>query len=74
VQGRHHRTQNAKTAAEIFRDAGFDVTTATVGVSDRESVHALAETAASIGAPGGVAVLRGVRRTENRREVLGISE
>jgi SAM-dependent methyltransferase len=36
---------NADAAAEVMRDAGFDVSTATVDVSSRESVHALVETA-----------------------------
>jgi len=43
------RIDNADTAAETFRDAGFDVTTATVDVADRDSVRALAQTAASLG-------------------------
>jgi len=54
------RIENADAAAEIFRDAGFDVTTATVDVSDRESVHALAETAASLGDVSGVVHAAGV--------------
>src|SRR5580765_2617472 len=44
------RIENADAAAEIFRDAGFEVTTATVDVSDRESVHTLVETATDLGA------------------------
>jgi hypothetical protein len=32
-----------------MRDAGFDVGTATVDVSSRESVHALVETATTLG-------------------------
>jgi NAD(P)-dependent dehydrogenase (short-subunit alcohol dehydrogenase family) len=43
------RIENAEAAAEVFRDAGFDVRTATVDVSERASVHAPAETAASRG-------------------------
>ena len=34
------REPNAEAAAEVLRDAGFDVSTATVDVSARESVHA----------------------------------
>ena len=41
--------ENADAAAEVMRDAGFDVGTATVDVSSRESVHALVETATSFG-------------------------
>jgi len=40
---------NADAAAEVMRDAGFDVSTATVDVSLRESVHALVETATTFG-------------------------
>jgi len=43
------RQENADTAAEIFADAGYDVSTATVDVSSRESVHALVETATTLG-------------------------
>jgi NAD(P)-dependent dehydrogenase (short-subunit alcohol dehydrogenase family) len=40
---------NADAAAEVLANAGFDASTATVDVSSRESVHALAETAAALG-------------------------
>ena len=54
------RIENAEAAAEVFRDAGFDVTTATVDVSDRESVRALAETAATLGDVTGMIHAAGV--------------
>ena len=54
------RIENADAAAEIFRDAGFDVTTATVDVSERDSVHALAETAANLGDVTGMIHAAGV--------------
>ena len=41
--------ENADAAAEVMLDAGFDVSTATVDVSSRESVHALAGTATGSG-------------------------
>jgi NAD(P)-dependent dehydrogenase (short-subunit alcohol dehydrogenase family) len=41
--------ENADAAAEVMRDAGFDVSTATVDVSSRESVHASVETATTFG-------------------------
>ena len=41
--------ENADAAAEVMRNAGFDVTTATVDVSSRESVHALVELATTFG-------------------------
>ena len=43
----HHR--NADVAAEVMRNAGFDVSTATVDVSSREAVHALVEEATTLG-------------------------
>ena len=43
------RVENAQAAAEVMRDAGFDVTTAATDVSSRESVHALVEIAAALG-------------------------
>ncbi len=43
------RLEHAEAAAEVFRDAGFEVTTAVVDVSSRESVHALVEQAVALG-------------------------
>ena len=43
------RSDNANAAAEVMLDAGFDVSTATVDVSLRESVHALVEEAIGLG-------------------------
>ena len=54
-----HR-KNAGAAAEVMRDAGFDVSTATVDVSSRESVHALVETATGLGDVTGVIHAAGV--------------
>jgi len=51
---------NADAAAEVLANAGFDVSTATVDVSSRESVHALAETAAALGDITGVIHAAGV--------------
>lgn len=45
---------NADAAAEVLADAGFDVSTATVDVSSRESVHALTRTAGALGDMTGV--------------------
>ena len=44
----------------MLLDAGFDVSTATVDVSSRESVHALVETAAAFGDVTGVIHAAGV--------------
>ena len=54
------RQQNADAAAKVLRDAGFDVSTASVDVSSRQSVHALVETATAIGAITGVIHAAGV--------------
>jgi NAD(P)-dependent dehydrogenase (short-subunit alcohol dehydrogenase family) len=43
------RSDNAEVAAEVMLDAGFDVSTATVDVSSRESVHALVEESLGFG-------------------------
>jgi KR domain len=43
-----------------MRNASFDVTTATVDVSSRESVHALVETATTLGDVTGVIHAAGV--------------
>jgi NAD(P)-dependent dehydrogenase (short-subunit alcohol dehydrogenase family) len=43
------RNENTAAAAEVMLDAGFDVSTPTVDVSSRESVHQLVETATSFG-------------------------
>jgi len=51
---------NAEAAAEVFRDAGFDVTTAMVDVSERASVHALAEIATNLSDITGVIHAAGV--------------
>jgi saccharopine dehydrogenase-like NADP-dependent oxidoreductase len=40
---------NAKSAADIMSNAGYDVSVATVDVSSREATHALVGTATGIG-------------------------
>ena len=52
--------ENADAAAEVMRNAGFEVTTAATDVSSRESVHAMVETAASFGDITGVIHAAGV--------------
>jgi NAD(P)-dependent dehydrogenase (short-subunit alcohol dehydrogenase family) len=61
---------NTDAAAEILANAGFDVSTATVDVSSRESVHALAETAAALGDITGVIHAAGVSPSQARPEVI----
>jgi len=52
--------ENSETAAKVLSDAGFKVSTATVDVSSRESVHALVETATTIGLVTGLIHAAGV--------------
>ena len=54
------RQENADAAAEVFANAGYDASTATVDVSSRESVHALVETATALGEITGVIHAAGV--------------
>jgi NAD(P)-dependent dehydrogenase (short-subunit alcohol dehydrogenase family) len=61
---------NADAAAEVLADAGFDVSTATVDVSSRESVHALAEAAAALGDTTGVIHAAGVSPSQAAPEVI----
>ena len=52
--------QNAHAAADVMRDAGFDVSTSTVDVSSRQSVHALVERATGLGDVTGLIHAAGV--------------
>jgi NAD(P)-dependent dehydrogenase (short-subunit alcohol dehydrogenase family) len=52
--------EHADAAAEVMRDAGFDVTTAIVDVSSRESVQGLVETATGFGDVTGLIHAAGV--------------
>ncbi len=54
------RRENADAAAKTLSEAGFAVSTATVDVSSRASVHALVETATAIGEVTGVIHAAGV--------------
>lgn len=54
------RAENADAAAEVLSNAGFDVSTATLDVSSRESVHALVQTATALGDVSGVIHAAGV--------------
>jgi NAD(P)-dependent dehydrogenase (short-subunit alcohol dehydrogenase family) len=64
------RQPNADAAAEVLANAGFDVSAATVDVSSRESVHALAGTAAALGDITGVIHAAGVSPSQARPEVI----
>ena len=58
------RPENADAAAKVLSDAGFEVRTATVDVSSRDSVHALVEAAAGLGLVTGVIHAAGVSPTQ----------
>ena len=58
------RQQNADAAAKVLTDAGFEVSTATVDVSSRESVHALVQAATARGDVTGVIHAAGVSPTQ----------
>lgn len=54
------RQENADAAASVLADAGFEITTAVVDVSSRESVQALVKTATALGDITGVIHAAGV--------------
>lgn len=58
------REANAQAAAKVLADAGFEVSTAVVDVSSRESVHALVQTATELGAVTGVIDAAGVSASQ----------
>ena len=64
------RKDNAEAAAEVLADAGFEVSTATVDVSSRQSVHALAETATALGEVNGVIHAAGVSPSQAAPETI----
>ena len=64
------RQQNADTAAKIFNDAGFSVSTTKVDVSSRASVQALVETAKSFGEIFGVIHAAGVSPSQASPETI----
>lgn len=64
------RKENADAAAKVLFDAGFNVSTATVDVSSRASVHALVETATSLGEISGVIHAAGVSPSQAPPETI----
>jgi NAD(P)-dependent dehydrogenase (short-subunit alcohol dehydrogenase family) len=54
------RPENANAAAEVLSNAGFEVSTATINVSSRESVNALVNTATALGDVTGLIHAAGV--------------
>jgi NAD(P)-dependent dehydrogenase (short-subunit alcohol dehydrogenase family) len=64
------RAENAEAAAKTMSEAGFEVRTAQVDVSSRESVHALAGLAASLGPVKGLIHAAGVSPTQAAPETI----
>jgi NAD(P)-dependent dehydrogenase (short-subunit alcohol dehydrogenase family) len=64
------RQGNADAAAKTLSDAGFNVTTATVDVSSRASVHALVEAATALGEVSGVIHAAGVSPSQASPETI----
>ena len=64
------RQENADAAAKTLSDAGFNVTTTTVDVSSRASVHALVEAATKLGEVSGVIHAAGVSPTQASPETI----
>jgi NAD(P)-dependent dehydrogenase (short-subunit alcohol dehydrogenase family) len=58
------RQENSDAAAKVLSDAGFEVSTATVDVASRASVHALVQTATALGDVAGVIHAAGVSPTQ----------
>jgi NAD(P)-dependent dehydrogenase (short-subunit alcohol dehydrogenase family) len=64
------RPENADTAARIFKDAGFSVSTMKVDVSSRDSVQSLVENATSLGEVSGVIHAAGVSPSQAPVDVI----
>ena len=64
------RRENADAADDVLLDAGFQVSTAIVDVSSRESVHALVEAAGAIGTIAGVIHAAGVSPSQASPETI----
>jgi NAD(P)-dependent dehydrogenase (short-subunit alcohol dehydrogenase family) len=64
------RPENAAAAAKTLSDAGFEVSTTEVDVSERASVHALVENAASLGDVSGVIHAAGVSPSQASPETI----
>ena len=64
------RQENADAAAKVLFDAGFNVSTATVDVSSRASVHSLVEAATNLGEVFGVIHAAGVSPSQASPETI----
>lgn len=64
------RLQNAEAAAKVMSEAGYDVTTASVDVSQRHSVEELAAKGAALGNITGLIHAAGVSPTQASPEMI----
>lgn len=64
------RQENAEAAATVLRNAGFDVTTTTVDVSSRDSIHELVATATDLGDVTGLIHAAGVSPSQAPVEAI----
>jgi len=64
------RRENADAAAKVLGDAGYEVSTAVIDVSSRDSVHALVEMATGIGEVTGLIHAAGVSPTQASPETI----
>jgi len=64
------REDNAKAAADVLSNAGYEVSTATVDVSSRDAVQTLAQTVSKVGAITGVIHAAGVSPSQALPEVI----
>ena len=64
------RPENAAAAAKVLGDAGFEVATATIDVSSRESVRALVKTAMALGEVTGLIHAAGVSPSQASPETI----
>jgi len=62
------RRENADAAATVMANAGYEVSVATVDVSSRAAVHALVETATSLGEVTGLIHAAGVSPSQAFRD------
>jgi NAD(P)-dependent dehydrogenase (short-subunit alcohol dehydrogenase family) len=64
------REENANAAAKTLGEAGFDVSTTTVDISSRASIHALVELATSMGDVSGLIHAAGVSPSQASPETI----
>lgn len=64
------RQENADAAADMLANAGFEISTATVDVSSRQSVHALVDTATKLGEVTGLIHAAGVSPSQASPETI----